>query len=194
MRKLFVCFFAPLLASILMSMSPQDSLPKVKLRVDSTNTNITFEPARIIVSDTRSTNGVETLIKENSTSNVVVATAIERVVDAYNRSISLQERRCVSYMDRITEQTNLPLSDINNIIRKQRWFDITFYTIFIFLAILTCFKTTTLSAISWDEYVINLLKYSAYIVLYWISYSALLHIFTSPDGQIIRNILNSPPG
>lgn len=197
MRRYITCLLAPLLTMALMSFSlPDINQSKDK---DSTQTvTVQFSPARVIVSDNRTHDGVTSLIQENSKSNVEVASAIEKIAEVLIRNSDLQERRCASYMDRISTETGLTFDQITKIIHKKRVYDITFYTLFSLLILYVMFglsgMTNHASAISMKEWGIKIISSLVVILLFYLVYIAVGTILNGQYYPIIHSIINSPPG
>lgn len=197
MKRYITCLLAPLLTMALMSFNlPDNHQGKSK---DSTQTvNVQFSPARVIVSDNRTTDAVTSLIKENSESNVEVAGAIERLAEVLLRNYDLQERRCASYMDRISTETGLSIDQINKIVHKKRVYDITFYTLFSLYILYVMFGISSMTyhanAVNMKEWGIKIISGLVSIALFYLAYLAIGAIFNGPYYPVIQSIINSPPG
>jgi len=194
-NRLFAILIAPLLVMMLSSFTPPGHQDQ---RSDSTKLNVTFSPAQIVVKDTRSTDGVTSLIKENTQSNVEFAIALEKVAEVLKNNLHLQERRCASYMDRITSQTGLSIDDVNRIIHKKKVYDITFYTLFTLYLLYFVYALTKYSnyagAINIKEWIIKFLSYLFMLILLFLVYISVWHVISSSYYPIIQAIINSPPG
>ena len=194
-NRLFAILIAPLLVMMLSSFTPPGHQDQ---RSDSTKLNVTFSPAQIVVKDTRSTDGVTALIKENTESNVEFAIALEKVAEVLKNNLSLQERRCASYMDRITTETGLSIDAVNKIIHKKKVYDITFYTLFTLYLLYFVYALTTFSnyagAMNIKEWVMKVLSYLFILLLLYVAYISIGHIINNSYYPIIQAIINSPPG
>jgi len=197
MTRLFVILIAPLLVSTLMSFTP-DFTQKEVYGKDSSTVTVMFDPAQIIVNDNRTTDIISSVIKENAETNLKFANAIESVSDAIKSNLSLQERRCVSIMDRITQQTGLSSLEINKIIHKKRVYDMIFYTLFTMYILFVMFGLSSMThhakAISTKEWYIKTITAVMVLTLFWLAYKSMGMILTSPNYNIIQTIINSPPG
>lgn len=198
MRKLFTCLIAPLIVMALMSFTPTYPMETSGSVKDSTTVNVNFNPAQIIVKDNRTTDGVTSLIRENTETNLQVAGAIERLAGTITESLNLQERRNASLVDRITQQTGLSKDSINSILHRKRVYDITFYTLF-GLYLLYVYYTFSINSIysrmvTMNEFYIK----TAYAILcgiiLFILYKSIGIIINGPDYPIIQSIINTPPG
>lgn len=170
-----------------------------KEKKDSTQTvNVQFSPAHVIVSDNRTTDGITSLIKENSESNVEVAGAIERLAVVLIKNFDLQERRCASYMDRISTETGLSLDQINEIIHKKRVYDIIFYTLFSLYLFYLIFSISGMThhrmAVSMKEWGIKIISGLVVLLLFYLTYLAVGTILNGQYYPVIQSIINSPPG
>lgn len=196
MRKLSAIIIAPLL--VLMLSSFTFSGQQDQRSSDSTKVNVTFTPAQIVVKDSRSTDAVTSLIKANTESNVEFAIALDKVAEVLKNSLNLQERRCASYMDRITSQTGLSVNEVNKIVHKKRVYDITFYTLFTVCLLYFLYGFITFnnyaSAISMKEWGIKALSYILILLLLYLCYLAIGNIINGPNYFLIQAIINSPPG
>lgn len=197
MKRYITCLIAPLLMMALMSFNLPDSHQSKSK--DSTQTvNVQFSPARVIVSDNRTTDGITSLIKENLKSNVEVASAIERLAEVQLKNYDLQERRCASYMDRISTETGLTTDQINKILHKKRVYDITFYTLFSLFIFYAMFgfagMTQHTAAISMKEWGIKIISGLITLLLLYLAYLAIGTILNGQYYPTIQSIINSPPG
>lgn len=163
-----------------------------QIRKDSTTVNVQFTPAQIVVSDNRTTDGVTSLIKENSESNVEVANAIEKVAESIQKTNELQERRCVSYMDRIKAQTGLTTEQVNSIIHKKRVYDITFYTLFLLYLLYLVFGISQMTkyaeAINIKEWGIKIISGIIVLLFFYLGYLSLWKIICGTNSKIIHLI------
>jgi hypothetical protein len=159
--------------------------------------NVQFTPAQIVVSDNRTTDGVTSLIKANSESNVEVAGAIEKVAESIQKTNELQGRRYASYMDRITTQTGLTTEQVTKIIHKKRVYDMIFYTLFTAYLFYILFGVSQMThyakAVSMKEWGIKIISGLVSLGLFYIVYLSLWTVICGSNYPIIR-LINSAPG
>jgi hypothetical protein len=162
---------------------------------DSSVVNVTFSPAQLIVQDNRQPVDGTAIIQGNTESNLKVASAIEKVAEVLNTE--MRERRCVSLMDRITQQTGLSVNEVEKIIHKKRVYDATMYTIFVIVLLFLGYginqHTIHSKLISSNEFWVRTISYVLLFVTVWLifKYGSLI---INKDYTVIQAIINSPPG
>jgi hypothetical protein len=176
--------------------APASTSDVTQQKKDSTQmVNVKFSPAQIVVNDNRTVEGISAIIEKNSESNSEIAKAINRAVDA--ALVSAEERRCVSLMDRITQQTNLSVNEINKILHKKRIFDMIFYTIFLAFLIYTYLEVGRkgyIEAVSLKHFGVTVTGTIFQFLALLFIYKYLGGLINGPHYPIIQSIINSPPG
>jgi hypothetical protein len=165
---------------------------------DSTKTmHMKFEPARIVVQDNRTTGTMSSVIEGNTKSNTENASAISKVAEVLDQNLRLQERRCASIMDRITQQSGLSQSRVEYLLHKKRIYDVSFYTLFLlflFYMIFLYFDSAGLAhAMSMQEYKIKTINTILIFITLFAIYYFFGQIFNGPDYNLITKIINASP-
>jgi hypothetical protein len=182
---------------MLMAFTPASAGDSVaQQKKDSTQmVNVKFSPAQIVVNDNRTVEGISAIIEKNSESNSDIAKAINRAVDA--ALVSAEERRCVSLMDRITQQTNLSVDEVNKILHKKRIYDMVFYTLFtayLLYFYLMFARKGYIEAISLKHFGVTVTTAIVSFLALLLIYKYLGGLINGPHYPIIQSIINSPPG
>lgn len=196
MRRYITCLLAPLLVLMLSAFTPGSVIQEKQVTgKDSSVVNVTFSPAKVIVEDNRLPSDGTVIIKENTESNLQVATAINKVADALTEE--LRERRYASLMDRITRQTGFSVKEVDKIIHKKKVYDAIMYTIFVILLLFLGYginqHTVHSKVISTREFAVRTISYILIFVACVLLFKYGDRII-NVDYQVINSIINSPPG
>ena len=193
MKKLLTCLMAPLLMFMLSAFTTvQDKTVAGK---DSSVVNVTFSPAKVIVEDNRLPSDGTLVIQENTESNLKVAEAIDKIAGVLTEE--LQERRCESIMDRITQQTGMTVEQVNKIIHKKKVYDMIMYTMFVIALLILGYGINQHSI---HSKIITSREFTVRTITYVLLFIGCILIFKygdyliNGDYQFIKSIINSPPG